>query len=302
VRLGTARQSPLVTGEDGTFHSGSLEPGKVELVITAAEFLEGRCEAILPAAPDASQNTAPGASQNAAPDAGQKTGGGDVTVEVTCALEPLAKLGGVLGSLYDAESGAVVGDAKLIVQDRAGRKLELVANPNGMFRLQNIPFGTMTLSVEAPGYLFAVWRVDVASREEVQRRFALHPRPKRATVTVTPKAIRVAKPVRFEPGTTRLLPGAEETLQELAEVLRARPDVKLVEIRGYMDETGAISEAMHNSRERAELIRGLLLDLGVEGERVVATGVLEDQPKAPGAKAGAGLQVTFAVLEFGRKR
>lgn len=288
VRYDRAGFTELVTDVDGTFKVSNLEPGAHLFRITANDYQEGQCQALVPPR-----------ARSASADSGPP-----LVLEIQCPLEPLPRLAKLTGLAFDAESGAAVGGAKVKVEDQAGRALELTTNGAGAFRFQNVPFGRVRVSVEAPGYLLSVRELEVKSAELDALRLSLNPRPKKPNVVVLPKELRLAKAVRFEVGSVRLLPGVEAVLEELADLLRSRMELQLLEIQGYIDDTGALSDALILSQERADAVRLALIRLGVEGARLSAKGAGEEEPTP---KAGAGentgsRRVRFAILIMDKKR
>jgi outer membrane protein OmpA-like peptidoglycan-associated protein len=288
VRFERAELTALVTGPDGTFKTGSLEPGAYAFHISADEHEEGQCQGVLPprAAEEPSAARAP------------------LTLELDCPLEPSPRLANVPGVLFDAESGGVIAAAKVKIEDHAGRSLELNANNAGAFRFQNVPFGRVRISVEAPGYLLSVTELELKSAALEALRLGLNPKPKRPNVTVSPKELVLAKAVRFEPGSLELLPGSEALLEEVADVLRSRSELLLIEIRGYIDDTGALSDAILLSQKRADVVRLALIRLGVEGARLSAQGAGEEEqkPSVSVAEQNKNRRVRFVITMTNKKR
>ena len=85
--------------------------------------------------------------------------------------------------------------------------------------------------------------------------------------------------VTFETGTAALTSGSLEVLGDVAEVLRARLDVR-VEVAGHTDTTGSRALNLRLSKARAEVVRAYLIDQGVSPDRVEARGYGPDQPVA----------------------
>ena len=63
-------------------------------------------------------------------------------------------------------------------------------------------------------------------------------------------------------------------------LLRESKDIK-VEISGYTDDTGPPEYNKDLSQRRAEAVRKHLIESGIDGERIVAKGYGEDNPKFP---------------------
>ena len=85
------------------------------------------------------------------------------------------------------------------------------------------------------------------------------------------------KGVHFESGSAALTPDSYAILDEVVRSLQAYPEVR-VEIRGHTDSQGPAGFNIDLSQKRAESCRQYLINAGVDGTRVVATGVGEEEP------------------------
>jgi outer membrane protein OmpA-like peptidoglycan-associated protein len=90
--------------------------------------------------------------------------------------------------------------------------------------------------------------------------------------------------VLFDPGSSVLSRAANQTVQDVAEVLAHYPDSTIV-VKGYTDSTGDAAENQYLSQRRAEAVGGVLVSRGVAPPRLVATGYGETQPVATNASA-----------------
>jgi serine/threonine protein kinase len=94
----------------------------------------------------------------------------------------------------------------------------------------------------------------------------------------TATGVRV-QPVTFDGGSSIPEGGdADEALTAMANFLKARPEITMVEIGGHTDNRGRGNATM--SRSRANAARQFLIDAGVERNRVVARGYSSDCPLA----------------------
>lgn len=73
--------------------------------------------------------------------------------------------------------------------------------------------------------------------------------------------------VLFDVGEATLKPGAERTLDRVADLLKEHPERRLL-IEGYTDATGSESYNLDLSRRRAEAVERALVREGVPGERI----------------------------------
>lgn len=282
----------MVAGEDGSFRSSSLEPGTYTLNVTADGFRNGQCiatiEALAPASPTGSAVIAPGqpgsvAVQVPAGAAGtaRAAGPGPNVVKLSCELEALPKVGSVVGSVTDPETNLPVDGAHIVVTDRLNRKLELTADANGAFRFQNVPPGPLKFAVDAPGYFTAVSEVSVRAREEANARMLLNKRPTNPNVVVAGKEIKLKKQVHFQHDSAEILPDSQGIIEELADLMSKRPDIKNVEVQGHTDDTGAAAYNLRLSQSRAQAVVDAIASHGVNASRMTAKGYGQDKPIVP---------------------
>jgi outer membrane protein OmpA-like peptidoglycan-associated protein len=85
--------------------------------------------------------------------------------------------------------------------------------------------------------------------------------------------------VLFDVGGSQLQPGAESTLQRLAEFLREYPEREVV-IEGHTDSTGPASLNQALSERRAESVQAALAGRGIERDRIHTRGLGESFPVA----------------------
>lgn len=99
--------------------------------------------------------------------------------------------------------------------------------------------------------------------------------------------------VLFEHDQTTLAPGADATLDRLAEFLTSNPGHNIV-IEGHTDSTGDASYNRDLSRERAAAVREALMARGVEGNRIEIRALGEEFPVATN-ETTAGRQLNRRV-------
>jgi len=83
--------------------------------------------------------------------------------------------------------------------------------------------------------------------------------------------------VNFETGINVILPGGEPVLRAAAATLNLYPDVQ-IEVAGHTDSVGNEETNRTLSQQRAEVVRQLLIDFGVDENRLTAVGYGESQP------------------------
>jgi outer membrane protein OmpA-like peptidoglycan-associated protein len=287
----------MVTGEDGVFTTVDLEPGTYTFNVTAQGFREGQCDVTVPLAGGVAAPTpAPPADPiapvvpnapagcGAPPPAAAPVQSGkpaNLAIQAQCELDALPKVGNVAGSLVDAQSGAPVGGARVVITDRLNRSLELTADQAGAFRFENVPPGTVKISVEAPGYLSSVNEFDIKAREDVPARIALNKRPAQASVVVTPKELKLKKQVHFLKDQANIEPDSMAILEEIADVLKSHSEIKNIEIQGHTDNQGTPVYNLRLSQNRAQAVLDALVKLGVASSRLEARGYGQDKPLLP---------------------
>jgi outer membrane protein OmpA-like peptidoglycan-associated protein len=99
---------------------------------------------------------------------------------------------------------------------------------------------------------------------------------------VTERGIEVALPdtVLFDFGSAALRRDAREQLVLIAGLAAARPG-SAVTVGGHADSVGEAADNQALSEDRADVVSAALQALGVDADRITATGFGETQPVAP---------------------
>jgi outer membrane protein OmpA-like peptidoglycan-associated protein len=288
----------MVASESGSFKTLDLEPGEYKFKVKADGYREGECRTTLPA--DASP-----AAGDKTPSAGEPVVGADgsITVSIDCSLEALPMVGTVTGVVVDATSGVPVSAAHIRIKDNLGRELNLTASASGSFRFEEVLAGTVKLVLDAPDYLLGSAELEVKAREDLSTRVVMYHRPKKATVTVGTKELKLERQLQFRPDSAQLVPESVAIVQEVAEILRKRAELREIEIQGYTDNAGPAVDNRRLSQQRAEAVRDALVDLGVEAGRLTANGYGPDKPLVPNtseANRAKNRRVVFVVVPAAR--
>jgi len=290
----------MVAADDGTFRSTDLEPGTYTLNVTAPGYRDGQCVATIPPPGGAAAAPTPAPAAPADPNApaaptaptpapvstpggvaAPTSAGGNTVVNVICELEALPKVGTVVGGVSDGETGQPVTGARITVTDPLNRSLDLSADSSGSFSVGNVKPGTVKLSVEAAGYFTSAIEVQVESRKEVQARIVLNKRPTVPNVVVAGREVKLKKEVHFQHDSTEILPDSFGLLEELAELFKNKPEIRLAEVQGHTDNTGSAVYNQRLSQGRAQAVVDALVRLGVSSDRLVAKGYGADKPLVP---------------------
>jgi OmpA-OmpF porin, OOP family len=88
----------------------------------------------------------------------------------------------------------------------------------------------------------------------------------------------------FDTDSATLQPSSQEQLHNVAEILKAYPNVH-VKIGGYTDNTGDASHNLQLSQQRADDVKQQLVAMGIAGDRLEAQGYGEDHPVADNSTA-----------------
>jgi outer membrane protein OmpA-like peptidoglycan-associated protein len=87
----------------------------------------------------------------------------------------------------------------------------------------------------------------------------------------------VAQNVQFRSSSSKLTPGSLPVLHELADTLKASPDLDLT-IEGHTDNSGSPEYNQKLSEQRAAEVRKELIKMGVAPERISIQGFGDTQP------------------------
>ena len=203
-----------------------------------------------------------------------------------CSLKPAPVVGIIQGTLVDAEASSAVPGARITVRDSRGREVEVQTDDAGNFRFENVPIGTVHLSVEANGYLPSATDVEVKQRGEQRASLTLNKRPKRANVALAGKEIKLNSQVHFGTNSANILPDSEVLIQEIASLLSQHSEIRKLEIQGHTDDNGPAAYNKRLSQDRAESVRAALVGLGVDAGRLIARGYGSEKPLVPNTNDG----------------
>jgi OOP family OmpA-OmpF porin len=107
--------------------------------------------------------------------------------------------------------------------------------------------------------------------------------------------------ILFETDKAELLPGAMRTIDKLAEFLRNHPERNII-IEGHTDNTGSATYNLGLSQRRADGVRGVLLERGINSERIVTKGYGQEFPVATNSTSAGRQQnrrVEIIILDEG---
>jgi len=213
--------------------------------------------------------------------------GQEITIEQ--ALRRIYKPKGIFtGTVTDARSKKPIG-AKITF---LGTKIAPITSDleTGIFKADLAP-GTYNIKIEADGYVPITEVVIVKDKETTIKNFSLYEK------LVEKKKI-VLHNIHFRSGKAILTPDSYPILDQIVELLKANPNVK-IEIGGHTDSVGSSSYNLRLSEARANSVRGYLIQHGIPAERLMARGYGETRPIAPNTTREGRAQnrrVEFTVL------
>ena len=265
--------APLATGPDGKF-GDDVAPGQYTYDIKADSYKPGSCDLTV-----------------------AKEGG---MLNTDCALDPLPRVGTVVGHVRDALTSEPVAGVQIVLTDSQRKEYRINADPSGGFRFEGVAPGTADVNVTADGYLALVSPADVKVRQENPVDLMLRPIPKRPNVVITGKEITIKQQIQFALDSAVILPESFGLLTEIADTLIRHAELKRVEVQGHTDNSGTPEHNKILSEQRAEAVVAWLTQHGVTSDRLVARGYGQEKPLVPNVTAGYRAQnrrVQFIILE-----
>ena len=87
--------------------------------------------------------------------------------------------------------------------------------------------------------------------------------------------------INFDFNDYHIKPQYYDEIRELVQIIKNDPEIKKVEVVGYTDNLGDYEYNLELSLKRAEAVRDLLIDFGVDPDIIEARGEGENNPVAP---------------------
>jgi outer membrane protein OmpA-like peptidoglycan-associated protein len=260
-------ENAMLTTSAGKFRSAALNPGEYRFLIKKDDYRDGQCVAMISGAPP----RAPGSSSD--------------TPEIRCELTAAPRVATVTGEVRDAATTEFVASASVVAKDARGRSATLTTDRDGRFRFENVPEGKLRLEAAAEGYLASVTEIELKAHAPMSSQLFLNKRPAQAGVVVTKTELKLKRQVHFLFDSSEIQPDSESILEEIADVLRAHGELTFIEIQGHTDDVGSPEHNLRLSEERAQAVRGALVRLGIDENRLRARGYGKEKPLLPNANA-----------------
>ena len=314
-----ANDPPYATDGSGSFLTRRLEPGSHSFEISAEGYKTATCigniAAALPTAaavpvaavpvavaspgnPTVGAQGGPPAPTNAPAPKQHVTG--SFFTDLSCELESLPKMGGVIGTVTTSEGGALAG-ATIVLTDAKGATKTTTSGADGSFKFAELTPGEVKLRVDADKHFGHSQDAAIRPREDVKATVALSKRPAQSSVKVTGEQIQISKQIHFESDSAVILGDSTQLLEEIADVINKNEKLKNIEIQGHTDNTGTPQRNKELSQGRADAVRTWLLDKGaVAAERISAKGFGQERPLVPNvtpANRARNRRVQFILLK-----
>lgn len=119
-------------------------------------------------------------------------------------------------------------------------------------------------------------------------------------VVFTEKEIQINEQVQFEVDRAVIRPASDPLLDQIAQVIKAHPEIKKIEIQGHTDDSGAKQHNKILSTSRAESVRKALIKRGLKDKLFVAKGYGQETPLVPNdsdANKAKNRRVQFKLIE-----
>jgi outer membrane protein OmpA-like peptidoglycan-associated protein len=249
--VGQAR-SRVATDPDGSFVSGPLSPGPVDLEIAAAGFESSKVSTTIAA-------------------------GGSAAVDV--ALKPKVLSGNVRGKVSDGAGHGLSASLRFT----GATTFEAHADVGGLYSAA-LPAGPYRVTVDAPGFPSKDAPLDIAAGQDSQLDVTL--RPANPDVTLTGQAIVLRVPIKFPPGRPRLTPILKAELEGVAEVLADHSEIRILRIEAHWSgpqakANGKGGPAKALTQRQATVVKDYLVAKGASAERIEAVGLGSEAPLVP---------------------
>ncbi len=225
---------------------------------------------------------------------------GPQVVEIDCPLEAMPKLGNIQGQVKDAETGAGVPGAIVKMTLADGKETTATADGGGNFSFKDLTPGSVSIKVDASGYMVAGAKADVRANDTTRPTVTVAKRPKISLVKLQGNELKIMKQVHFETNSAKILGDSNQLLSEVADTIQRTPSIKRIEVQGHTDNTGLKDANLALSQQRADSVRSFLISQGVDGSRLTAKGYGQERPIAPNitaANRAKNRRVQFIILE-----
>ncbi len=213
----------------------------------------------------------------------------EVSGEAMAVSIPLAHIPGVLSVIGRSEEGELLEGVVWRALDTehqgipAGEEVELLP-------------GAYDLVVVAPGHSPYTTRLTVTADTDDLLEVLLRPSKAEDAVDI----IAITEAVHFQTAKAIILPESYALLDDVAAVLQATPEIRLVQVEGHTDDEGSPQGNQVLSEDRAAAIVAYLVHKGIAPERLSSVGYGQSRPVADNTTEQGRAQnrrVVFVVAE-----
>ncbi len=184
------------------------------------------------------------------------------------------------GKILNDETDSIIPDVNIRIAGTDGSTKRITSN-NGQFQAELLPDNEYTLIAYKKGFLNAQVKISTRGLNEAQN-FNIEFKQ-----TPTDKPIQL-QDIYYETGKWDLQAQSKKSLDELVEILKINPEVR-IELSSHTDEVGEANFNMELSQKRATSVVDYLKQKGISEKRLVAKGYGELKPLLVGAKLAKSL-------------
>lgn len=288
------------TSDEGRFISYPLEPGEASFEIRHPDYRAGSCSVTVPfeaSAFDSQPSREKNGNSAREAKATKASSDQEIFVDLRCQLEAIPRVGNISGQVVDLD-GISVADALVLLSGPQEHRLQ--TDQKGFFSIENMPVGFYQVQVITDGYYVRTLRVAVEFSKTTFTELRMVKCSSKTLVTISQNEIKLYRSIRFDARSATINPKSMALLNELADALLRRPDIKLVEIQGHTDNSDIHEHNLQLSQNRADAIRDWLVQAGIKAERLQAKGYGETRPLLPNLTASnrrRNNRVQFMILE-----
>jgi outer membrane protein OmpA-like peptidoglycan-associated protein len=253
------QRSRVLSDADGTFQSGPLAPGPIELVVMANGYESAAVKTEVLA--------------------GQ-------TANIVVRLAPKAPAARAIGRVSDDTGRGIVANVKL-----AGPQIaEGRSDESGNFSIPVSP-GLYAARVDADQYLSKELQINVAEGREAAASVTLHTRPAVAGVSFRDGKFKLHQPITFKAAGKKaagaeLNRGMPLLLDEVVDILVNHPEIRQLRVEAHWDSSLPAAKADALTDAQAKAVAKYLVDQGIAQDRVVPAGMGSKKPLVPNLGKG----------------
>jgi outer membrane protein OmpA-like peptidoglycan-associated protein len=238
--------SRVATDPDGRFQTTNLPPGPAVLEVSAPGHETSKVTA----------NVQLGRTKK---------------VEITLTAKILT--GNVRGRVVDSKGTPLQASLRL----SGAEAYSAQADADGRFSAA-LPVGPYRVTAEMPTYPPKDVALEITDGHDSQLEIVM--RAPNKDVALTAEGLTLKFPIKFKAGPPKLDPKAQSELDGVADLLQDHPEVKLLRIEAYWDNSGG-PKVKAMTEGQAKAIKDYLVKKGVAEGRIEAAGLGADKPLVP---------------------